>query len=162
MTHAVCPNCQASLPETRDAFCPECHEPLLAENTSNELPSSARQTEPQAVATHSDPATTALEMVRTGATPGMVRRYLRSEGLSDADCDSIIDRSMRESSTQARIKGIWWIVGGAATLLLGIGITWNRYQNTGTPGRMPLGIIIAGTVMLGKGVVAAVSGIDDD
>lgn len=100
-------------------------------------------------------------MIRNGSTAGMVRKFLREQGLSLEESNLVIAKAQSSTTRRARTKGTFWMIGGALMVAAGITAVLIRANNNAAGGMRPLFYLIMGGIMVFcKGLIDAVSGID--
>lgn len=104
------------------------------------------------------PSETALAMLQKGSTRGMVKIYLRKQGLPEHEIKRIVDSAEKSQKIRARGKGLLSMVAGSILIVICVGLMFIRET---VLNHLFLGMI-AGGVLFAKGLFSAVFGMDSN
>ncbi|MEM7457250.1 MAG: hypothetical protein AAF456_23105 [Planctomycetota bacterium] len=102
----------------------------------------------------------ANEMIREGATPGMVRKFLRDQGVREEQVDSIVRKAQFLTEGKTRAQGSLSLLIGMALLIASGVVLFLRIQNPiAGGGSLPIMLFVSGVVVAGRGFITMISGI---
>ena len=102
----------------------------------------------------------ANEMIREGATPGMVRKFLRDQGLREEQLAPIIRKAQLLSTGKNRAQGsLSLLIGIGLLIAAGIALFVQIGNPNAAPGSLPIVLLVGGLIMSGRGFITMVTGI---
>jgi predicted nucleic acid-binding Zn ribbon protein len=102
------------------------------------------------------------KMIREGATLGMVVNVLRSQGLSDQQCQAVIQKALKKDLKRKRVVALGWILLGLLLIATGVGLAFAMMPKPGEEAgifggqflRNPLALSVFGLIILIYGLVS--------
>ena len=101
----------------------------------------------------------ARQMIRDGATRGMVFAALRKRGMTDEEIDLLHKTITSSETNRVRGKGAYSTIAGVVMIVMGCVALASIASGDNTVGRSPLLLIGFGAMLALKGLVTMVSGI---
>lgn len=95
-------------------------------------------------------------MLRQGATEGMVRSHLRTQGLSEHEIERTVETASKSLNLRVRGKGVLAMVSGAILVVISGCL---MFVGETVPRLLLFGLVTGG-VLFAKGFFSAVSGVE--
>ena len=100
-----------------------------------------------------------LEMIRKGATKGMIRAHFKKQAIETKDLDLLYARLVKRHALEIRKRGLTAFVAGLAMVVVGFGVIFTL-ANNGMP-HVPIGLRYFLLFLIGAGFVTAFKGFFD-